>query len=88
MILSWYSFRFSNTQVPQLLKVILYCEKREPWSSGDGRRLLFERGRGFNSRGHLLDGNFFTLICCKDCNVCLKSPKLNKKEAGLAHFER
>ena len=30
---------------------------------------------------------FFTLICCKNCtDVCLKRPKINEKEAGLAHF--
>ena len=30
---------------------------------------------------------FFTFICCKNCNaVCLKKPKINEKEAGLAHF--
>ena len=25
-------------------------------------------------------------ICCKICNVCLKIPKIDEKEAGLAHF--
>ena len=29
---------------------------------------------------------FFTLICCKNCIVCLKRLKINKKEAGLANF--
>ena len=29
---------------------------------------------------------FFTLICCKNCIVCLKRPKINEKEAGVAHF--
>ena len=26
---------------------------------------------------------FFTLICCNNCIVCLKRPKINKKEAGV-----
>ena len=36
------------------------------------------KGRGFESLHHILDGHFFTLICCKICNdVCLKRPKIN-----------
>ena len=29
---------------------------------------------------------FFTYICCKNCNVCLKIQKLTKKRPGMAHF--
>ena len=29
---------------------------------------------------------FFTLICCKHCIVCLKRPKVNKKEAVVGPF--
>ena len=47
----------------------------EPWSSGYGRRLIFQ------SQYRILDGHFFTFICCKVWNVCLKRRK-NKKEAG------
>ena len=43
-------------------------------------------GCGFKSRHRILDGHFFTYICCKNCNVCLKRPKINEKEADLAHF--
>ena len=35
----------------------------------------------FKSQNRILDGNFFTLIWCKICNVCLKRPKINEKEA-------
>ena len=42
-------------------------------------------GCGFVSWHRILDGHFFTYICCKNCIVCLKRPKINKKEAGLAH---
>ena len=43
------------------------------------------RGRGFESRCHMLYGrHFFTLICCNNCiDVCLNRPKINEKEA---HF--
>ena len=43
------------------------------------------KGRGFESQGHILDGQtFFILICCKNCNgVCLKRQKINEKEAGV-----
>ena len=37
------------------------------------------KGHGFKSRSRILDGHFFTLICCKNCNVCLRRPKINKK---------
>ena len=41
---------------------------------------LGSEGYGFESRHHLLDGYFFTYICCKNCNdVSLKRPKINKK---------
>ena len=31
--------------------------------------------------------HFFTLICCKNFNdFCLKRPKINEKEAGIAPF--
>ena len=41
------------------------------------------KGRGFESQRRILDGHFFTLICCKNCIVCLKRPKINEKEAGV-----
>ena len=42
------------------------------------------KGRGFESRRRILDGHFFTFICCKNCNVCLKKTEnKNKKEAGV-----
>ena len=47
------------------------------------------KGHGFESRYHILDGHFFTYICCKNCNdVCLKRPKINKKEAGVGPFKK
>ena len=30
-----------------------------------------------------MDMTFFTFICCKNFIVCLKRPKINKKEAGV-----
>ena len=46
------------------------------------------RGCGFKSRRHILDGHFFTLICCTNCIVCLKRLKINKKEAGVGPFKK
>ena len=46
------------------------------------------KGRGFESRHSILDGHFFTCICCKNCNVCLKRPKINEKEAGVGPFKK
>ena len=39
------------------------------------------RGHGFESQRRILDEHF-----AKICIVCLKRPKINEKEAGLAHF--
>ena len=44
------------------------------------------KGRGFESRHCIWDGHFFIYICCKNCNVCLKIPKINEKEAGDSPF--
>ena len=38
-------------------------------------------GRRFESQHHILDGHFFTYICCKNCIVCLKKTK-NKQKGG------
>ena len=46
------------------------------------------RGHGFESWRRILDGHFFTLICCKNWIVCLKRPKINKKRLGLAHLKK
>ena len=46
------------------------------------------KGRGLESRHHILVGHFFTFICCINCNdICLEGPKINEKEAGLAHLK-
>ena len=46
-------------------------------------------GRGFKSRRHIVAcRHFFTLICCKNCIVCLKRSKINKKRPGLAHLKK
>ena len=43
------------------------------------------KGCGFES-WHLILDDFFTLICCKKCIVCLKRPKINEKETGVGPF--
>ena len=44
------------------------------------------RGRGFESQCRILGGHFFTLICCKNCIVSLKRPKIKEKETGFGPF--
>ena len=46
------------------------------------------KGHGLESQRRILDGlTFFTFICCKICiDVCLKRPKINKKEARVGPF--
>ena len=45
------------------------------------------KGRGFESRCHILDGHFFTLICCKIVRMFDgKRQKINEKVAGVGPF--
>ena len=61
--------------------------RHEPWSSGYGRHLLFERLRvQIPAQYTGWTGHFFTLICCKNCIDCLKRPKMKEKEAGVGPF--
>ena len=81
-------YRLSRTFAPtSFITHALTCIK-EPGSPGLvalGRGSHSE-GRGFESQHRILDGHFFTYICCKNCNVCLKRPKINEKEAGVGPF--
>ena len=45
-------------------------------------------GREFESRHRLLDGHFFTLICCKIVIVCFKKTKNELKKAEDGTFLR
>ena len=79
---------FENTQGQRDREIINICITTTcpgPWSSGYGKRLT-SKGRGFEYRHRILDGHFFTYNCCKNCNVCLKRPKINEKEAGVGPF--
>ena len=60
---------------------------REPWCSGYEWRLMFKRVWVWVPA--LYTGwTFFTLICCKNCIVCLKRPKINEKDAGVGPFKK
>ena len=41
----------------------------------------WSEGCGFKSKHCILDGHSFSLICCKNCNVCLKETE-NKRKRG------
>ena len=45
-------------------------------------------GRGIDSWYRILDGHLFTYICCKNCIVCLKRPKIHEKEAVVGPFKK
>ena len=36
----------------------------------------------------MLDGHFFTFVCCKNCNVCLIKTKINEKEVGVGPLKK
>ena len=53
---------------------------QEPWPSCKGKRLAFRR-LWVRIPAPYTGWTFFTY--CKNCNVCLKRPKINEKEAGV-----
>ena len=55
---------------------------REPWSSGDGRRLMSE-GHGFKSQHRILDGHFSHLFVVK---IAVTKDEKNEKEAVVGPF--
>ena len=57
----------------------------EPWSSGYRRRLIIRRLR-VRIPAPDTRWTFLILIYCKICIVCLKRPKINKKEAEDGPF--
>ena len=57
------------------------------WSSGYGRRLMFQRS-WVQIPAPYTGWTFFTFICCKNCIVCLKRPKINEKEAGVGPLKK
>ena len=53
---------------------ILKRNLQAPWSSGYGRRLMFQRS-WVRIPLPYTGWTFFTFICCKNCNLCLKRRK-------------
>ena len=51
---------------------------------GDSR----SEGHGFKSQHRILDGIFSHIFVVTICNVCLKRPKINEKEAGVGPFKK
>ena len=44
---------------------------------------------GSNPGGvYWMDMTFLKVICCKNCIVCLKGPKINEKEAEVGPFKQ
>ena len=58
---------------------------RDPWCSGYGRILMYQRS-WVQIPAQFTGRIFFTYICYKNCNVCLKVQKWTKKRPGIAHF--
>ena len=60
---------------------------REPWSGGYGKRLTYRRLWVWIQVPYT-GWTFFSYICCKICNVCLKRPKISKKRRVSALFKK
>ena len=77
----------ANWNVSQKLLQTKNClEGREPWSSGYGRRLMFQMSWVRIPAPYTGWTYFHIPICCKICNVFFKRWKINEKEAGVVPF--
>ena len=77
--------RAASDQSGRNCKFKIMCVGGSPGLVVMGRDSRTE-GHGFDSWYRILDGHFFTYICCKNCIVCLKRPKINEKEAVVGPF--
>ena len=80
-------FCFFKWSIPGLIFFILrlICPLSfgtKPGSSGYGRNLMFQRSL-VQFPASYAGWTFFISNCCKNCNVCLKRRKINKKEAMI-----
>ena len=66
-----------------LCTIKFFCSGQEPWSSGYGWWLMFERlwVRILAPYTGWRFGHLFTLICCNNCIVCLEKTE-NKRKRG------
>ena len=62
-----------------------YVLGREPWSSGYGRRLMFQ-WLWVRILAPYTRWTFFHIFCCKNCNVCFKRQNKWKRGRGLTIF--
>ena len=76
-----------QTSLENEIDLKLLQSGQEPWSSGYGKRLTFQR-LWVRILAQYTGWTFFTYYCCTNCNFCLKRPKINEKEAGLGPFKK
>ena len=62
--------RFQDLQNVKNVPISASYSKMDSWTLDS-----YSKGCEFESQHHLLDGHFFTFICCKNCNVGLKRRK-------------
>ena len=63
-------------------------KSREPWSSGYGRRLMSQRSWVW-ILAPFIGRTFFHIYFYENCSdVCLRRPKINETEVGLAHLKQ
>ena len=97
MCIEWNSssiHRMSHESIElcQILHRVTFVTRGDGEGGSPGLVIMVRDSRskscGFKSRHCILDGHFFTYICCKNCIVCLKRPKINEKEAGVGPFKK
>ena len=71
-----------------LINGVKYRLTQEPWSSGYGRRLMFQ-SREFESQQYILDGHFFTYLFVVKFVMCVwKDENKLKRGRGWPIFKK
>ena len=82
---------FKGRTLPLFRLILAFSNEQENLGSvcgSDGRAVASNtRGPLFESQYCILDGHFFTLVCCKNCNVLFEKTKETKKRLGLPIFK-
>ena len=86
MVIIYTSFEIESSSLNMTLLIEKVKTRNNPGLVVMGRDSLMKVVGSNTGAIYWMDMIFFTLICCKNCIVCLKRPKISKKRLGLADF--
>ena len=83
MVIIYTSFEIESSSLNMTLLIEKVKTRNNPGLVVMGRDSLMKVVGSNTGAIYWMDMIFFTLICCKNCIVCLKRPKISKKEAEV-----